>query len=140
MKRSAAALSRLLEHLTLVIHRPPQVDHLAVQLHVHLVQMPAPVAKAAHPAHALAANVTGEQRAEPVQPQPDRLMADVDPALEQQVFHVPQRQWEADVHQHHQPDHLGRRVEATERGGGLGSGFGGHMRIVSGTRGAATLI
>jgi hypothetical protein len=29
-------------------------------------------------------------------------MADVDPALEQQVFHVPQTQREADVHHDHQ--------------------------------------
>jgi hypothetical protein len=33
-------------------------------------------------------------------------MADVDPALEQQVFHVPQAEREAHVHQHHQPEHL----------------------------------
>ena len=34
------------ENLTIVVDRSPEVDHLAVQLHVHLVQVPAPVAEA----------------------------------------------------------------------------------------------
>ncbi|WP_454599526.1 hypothetical protein [Qipengyuania sp. SM2507] len=46
-----------------------------------------------------------------------RLVADVDPALRQQVFHVPQRQRKADVHHHHQADYLGRRVEIAKRAG-----------------------
>ena len=35
----------------------------------------------------------------------------VDPLLRWHVFDVPQRQQVADVHQHHQPDHLGRAIE-----------------------------
>jgi hypothetical protein len=35
-----------------------------------------------------------------------RFMANVDAALEQQVLDVSQRQREADVHHHDQPDHL----------------------------------
>lgn len=35
------------------------------------------------------------------------LVADVDAALGQQVFHVPQAQREANIHHHHQPDDLG---------------------------------
>jgi hypothetical protein len=39
------------------------------------------MAEAPHPAHPLAADVTRKQRAEPVPPQPHRLVAEVDPAL-----------------------------------------------------------
>nr|WP_258046756.1 hypothetical protein [Sphingomonas folli] len=42
--------------------------------------------EAAHAAHPLAPYFTPEQRTEPVPPQPHRLVADVDAALEQQVF------------------------------------------------------
>jgi hypothetical protein len=86
------------EDLTLVIHRSPEVNHLAIQLHVHLVEVPAPVAEASHAAHPCAADVACEQRAEAVPSQPHRLMAKVDPELEQQVLYVPQAQREADVH------------------------------------------
>jgi hypothetical protein len=65
------------------------------------------MADASHPVDPLPANVGREQRTEPAPPVPHRLMRDVDAALEQQVFHVPQGQWEADVHQHHQADSLG---------------------------------
>jgi len=37
-------------------------------------------------------------------------MADVDPALEQQIFHIAQGEREADVHHHHQPDHLSEKL------------------------------
>jgi YD repeat-containing protein len=46
-------------------------------------------------------------------------VADLVPALEQQVFHIPQAQWKTHVHQHHQPDHLWQRVEVSERLAGL---------------------
>jgi len=68
-----------------------------------------------HPTGPLAANVGGEQRAKPVPPEPHRLVAQINAALEQQVRHVPQRQREADVHQDHQPDHLRRRIEVAKR-------------------------
>jgi len=34
-----------------------------------------------------------EHRSEPVPPEPHRLVADIDAALGQQVFDLPQRQW-----------------------------------------------
>ena len=38
--------------------------HLAVNLDVHLVEMPFPVAEPFHAAHSLPANIRGKQRAE----------------------------------------------------------------------------
>ena len=56
---------------------------------------------------------------------PRGLVAQVDPALEQQVLDVPSDKGEADIHHHLEADHLGRGVEVTERTGGLaGAGHG----------------
>jgi len=46
-------------------------------------------------------------------------MTQVYAALEEQVFHVSQTQWEADIHQDRQADDLGRRVKIAERIVGL---------------------
>jgi hypothetical protein len=74
-----------------MIDRSPKVDHLAIQLHVHLVEVPAPVMEPAHTRDTLPAYVACEHRPEPVPPHPQRLMTDVDTAPEQQVFDVPER-------------------------------------------------
>ena len=73
-----------------MIHSPPEIVHLAVDLHVDLIEVPLPVAKAAHTADPLPTNIRGEHRAEPVPPLPDGLVTDVDPAFEQQILYVPQ--------------------------------------------------
>src|SRR5258708_33790691 len=41
-------------------------------------------------------------------------MADVDPALGQEILEVSQRQWVPDVHHHDQTDHFWRAVEISE--------------------------
>jgi hypothetical protein len=56
----------------------------------------------------------GEHRAEPVPPHTHRFVADIDLAFEQQIFHLPQRERIADVHDHGEADHVGRAVEAAE--------------------------
>ena len=56
-----------------------------------------------------------EHRTEPVPPQPHRLMADIDAALEQNVLDLAQRQRIPDIHHHRQADDFGRRVEITEQ-------------------------
>jgi hypothetical protein len=94
-----------------MIDRPPEVDHLAVQLDVHLVKVPAPVPEAPHPGDPLPANVGREHRTEPVPPMAHNFMADIDPALEEEILYVSQRQGEADIHHHHEADHLGSRIE-----------------------------
>jgi hypothetical protein len=103
------------ENLTLVIHRTPQIMRFAVDLHEHLVEVPAPVAETPHPRTALTPDVGCEQRAEPIPPQPHRLVANVDAALEEQILNVAQRQRKADLHHDQQPDHLRRRMKIAER-------------------------
>jgi hypothetical protein len=79
-----------LEDLAFVIDGALQVAHLAVHLHVHLIKVPAPLAEPAHAAHPLPANVTCKQRTEPVPVVAHCLMAEIDTALGQKDFDVPQ--------------------------------------------------
>jgi hypothetical protein len=96
MNFSAAALSRSLvtrlSSFALVIHRPPEIAHLAAHLHVDLVEAPSPVTMGAHPIDPLPADLGGEHRAEAVPPIADGLVAEIDAALVQQVLDVAQRQ------------------------------------------------
>ena len=70
--------------------------------------------EAAHAANALAPNVPSEQRPELVPPHPQLLVAQIDPALEEEVLDVAQRKRKPDVHHNHEADHLGRWVEIAE--------------------------
>ena len=71
-----------------MIDGAPEVNHLAIQLHVHFVEMPTPVAEALHMGNPAPANVAREHRAEPVPPHSHRLMTQMDAVLEKQIFHV----------------------------------------------------
>ena len=88
------------QDLALVIDGPPQIVILAVDLHKHLVEVPAPMGIRPHVINALPADLGGEHRSEAVPPEPHSLVADIDPALGQQILHVPQRQRVFDVHHH----------------------------------------
>lgn len=80
-----------LEDLGYVTDRPPELYHLAVELHVHLIEMPTPMAETSHPIDPRPADVTGEKRVEPLPPHARRLATDIYAALEQQVFQIAQR-------------------------------------------------
>ena len=55
-----------------------------------------------------------EQWAETVSPEPHRLVADTDTALEQQVLDLAQRQRVPNIHHHREADGFGRTIEITE--------------------------
>src|SRR3984885_5071947 len=93
----------------------PQIAELAVNLHKHLIQAPVPLRTGTHVRVSSLTNLGGEHRAKPVPPEPDGLMADVDPALGQQILDVAQRQGVSPVHHHDQTDDLWRAVEISER-------------------------
>ena len=97
-----------LEDLVILIDPAPQAHHPANQLHLHLVEVPAPLPQTAHLAHPLSPDVAGEQRPEPVPPVPHSLVAQVVPGFEQQARVTPQRPRKLNVHHHHQTDDLGR--------------------------------
>ena len=81
----------------------------------NLTKPPAPIPNAPHPAHPPSSDFGSEHRTEPIPPQPHRLMANIDAALEKQVFNVSQAQRKPDVQHHRHPDHLRRRIEVPER-------------------------
>ena len=59
-------------------------------------------------------DLCGEHRAEPVPPEPYRLVADIDTALEQQVLDLAQRQRVPDIHHHREANDFGRTIEIAE--------------------------
>jgi len=77
-----------LEDFAFAIDRAPKIMPFAVDLHEDLVEVPSPVGKCPHTIDALAPDLGREHRAEPVPPEPDRLVADLDPALVQQIFDI----------------------------------------------------
>src|SRR5665213_538359 len=81
---SAVIIWRLF--LTRCCNSRRSVSHLAVDLHVDLVQMPSPVGVSTHVLNPLLADLGGEHWTEPVPPESDRLLADIDPSLEKQIL------------------------------------------------------
>src|SRR6056297_1629700 len=67
-----------------------------------------------HPLDAARFDLGGEHRPKPVPPEPNRLVADLNAALMQQVLDIPKRQRESDVHHHRQADDLGTGLEVLE--------------------------
>lgn len=55
-----------------------------------------------------------KRRAEAIPPETNGFVTDIDPALGQQVFDVPQRQWEAEMYHPRQADDLGAGLEVAE--------------------------
>src|SRR5680860_151120 len=68
-----------------------------------------------------AALTSAMRRSEPQPPQPDRLLADVNAALMEEVFDVSKRQREADIHHHGQSNDLGRRLKVPKWAMGHGA-------------------
>ena len=99
---------KTLKDLGFLIGRAPKVVHLAIELHVHLVEVSTPVPEAFYPAHALMPDVACKQRPELVPPNPHGLMADIDPSLKQQVFDVAQAQRLFHIHHPNPADRLRR--------------------------------
>jgi len=81
---------------------------LTIDLHKHLIDVPAPLTKTSHPADPLTLDIRCKHWTEPVPPVPDRLMANVDPALREQIFDIPQAQRKPNIHHHHKPNDFWR--------------------------------
>ncbi len=78
-----------LEHLAFMINRAPKIVRLAIDPDEYLVEVPAPLRKRSM-MNASFPDLRGEHRTEPVPPEPDRLVADIDATFEQQIFDLPQ--------------------------------------------------
>ena len=69
-----------------MIDGAPKIAEPTVDVHKDLIQMPAPLRIAAHVRDPLLANLGGEHRPKPIPPETDGLVADVDPALGQEIL------------------------------------------------------
>jgi hypothetical protein len=98
-----------------VIYSAPEIAELPVDLHEQLIQKPPPLGIAVHVRCRPLSDLGSKHRTKPVPPKPDRLMADVDPALGPEILDVARRERESHVHHHDQTDHFWRAVEKSER-------------------------
>lgn len=67
-----------------------QIAGIAVDFHENLIKVPAPLSKPQHGDHTALPYLACKHRPLPGPPEPDGLVAQIDAALEQQVFDVPQ--------------------------------------------------
>jgi hypothetical protein len=73
-----------------MINRTPQIMPLAIDLDEHFSKAPASLAEPTHARDTRPPDIGRKPRSKAVPPQPYRLVADVDPALEQQILDVAQ--------------------------------------------------
>ena len=91
----------VLQHRFLEPHlrdRQPAKDNVSrIDLHENLVQMPLPVRVGSQILDAFPPNFLREHRSKSIPPEPDGFMANINAALMEKIFHIPQRQRETDV-------------------------------------------
>ena len=93
-----------------MIHSPPKIVRLTIDLYEYLIQMPLPVCPRPHSINPFPADLSGKYWAKSVPPKPNGFVADVDAAFVQQNLHAPKRQRETDINHHGQTDDLGARL------------------------------
>jgi hypothetical protein len=111
-----ALRDKAFQDFPLVIHGPPKVVRLAVNLHENFVQVPLPVRIRPQLLHPLPPDFGSKHRAKSVPPKPNRLMADVDAAFVQKILHISKRKRKTNVHHNSQADDLGTGFEITKGG------------------------
>ena len=111
-----------------MIHGAPEVAHLPVYFHEHLVEVPSPAARS-HALNPTLPDLGGKPRPKPLPPEPDGFMADIDTALVEQVLDIAKREREPNVHHHSQADDFGAALKTFER-----VGFGHGRTLASAPR------
>ena len=102
----APCLDDFIEHIAVLIDRPPQPVLLARDHDHDLIQVPD---VAAWP---LALNALGVRRPELQRPSPDSLIGNEDAALQQHLLNQPQAQWEPEMEPYRVGDDLGWKAVA----------------------------
>src|SRR5262249_228633 len=108
------------EDQALLVHRPPQPVPLPLDLQHHLVQMPLVTWSGAPPTQPVS-----EGLAELPAPPADRLVADRDPPLREDLLRVAVAHKEAEVQPHRVADDLAREAMPLVEGGRLA-----HRRVL----------
>ena len=102
------------QYLTFVINSPPSVMLLVVGLHENLVNLPSPVRVRTHPAEPVSPDLSIKHRAKSIPTVPHRFVTDVDAALVQEIFDIPQRKEKSNVKHHCQTDDFRAGLEVLE--------------------------
>jgi hypothetical protein len=105
-----SSLDHKVEDLAFVVDGPPKVHPLAANPADHLIQVPARRRSWPTPPQA-----PGDQRPEFDGPAADRLVADLDPALRQQLLDVSKTETESKIQPHSMADHISRKPVTFER-------------------------
>jgi hypothetical protein len=99
----------------IVIHCPPKVVRLTIDLREHLVHVPSPIRICAHLADPFIADPSGKLQAKSVPPKSNFLVADLDATLVQNILDIPKRKRKPNIHHHGQTDDLRARLEVAKR-------------------------
>ena len=99
-----------------MIDGPQEVVHLAVDFHLHLVEVPPPLAALAHAFDAPSADFGREDWSETVLSVANSFVADLDAAFVEDILQLPQGQREADVEHYRETDDRRTGLEVSERG------------------------
>ena len=93
-----------------MIDSPQYIMPLAVDLHEHLIKIPAPAA-GLHSSNTPFSDLRRKHWAEPMPPESHSLMADIDAALVQQILEIAKGQRETDGQHRRQADNFAARFE-----------------------------
>jgi hypothetical protein len=100
----AVALNQDIDHVSILVHSPPEIVPLSLDVHEELVQVP-DVSQPSLPAP----EISGVVWTELPTPLPDRLVRDDDSSLRQQLLDVPETQAESVIQPDSVPDDFGRK-------------------------------
>ena len=92
------------QNLTFMIKRTPQIVPFAIDFHKDFIDVPALVTVAVELLYSASTDLICKHRPEPVPPEANRLVADVDAAFEKKILDVPQAKRISNVHHHNQAD------------------------------------
>ena len=76
------------QHFAFVIYSPPEIVGFSVDFYEHFVQVPLPIRMSAKVLNPFSSDLRGKQRAKPVSPKSNRLVADLNAAFVQQILHI----------------------------------------------------
>ena len=86
----------------------------AVDFDEDFIEMPLPLRYLSHIARSLLADFPSEVSSEPIDPEADAFMANVDAAFVKQVFNIPQWERKPDIHHHRELDDFRGCFEITK--------------------------
>jgi hypothetical protein len=98
-----------------VVDSAPKIVALSSNLDEDLIQVPLPLWAASYRFRPMFPDLVREVSAEPINPEADTFVTDIDPAFVEKVLDIAQRQRESDIHHHAKLDDLRRGFKVAKR-------------------------